>query len=103
MAPGGRISICGFFDSAKADCNWDFISTNSIDIRGSLGSPNVWPFVISCIESGRLDVENIISHRMTLESTEDFQRAVDMMQNRTDDACKIILYPNGVKHEPKCN
>jgi len=99
MAPGGRISICGFFGNRTAECNWDYITTNCIDIRGSLGSPNVWPFVISCIRNGRLDVENIISHRMVLKTGEDFQRAVDMMQNRSDGACKIMLYPNGEYHE----
>lgn len=97
LSPGGRISICGFFDSTKAECSWDFISTNNIDIRGSLGSPNVWPFVISCIQRGILDVENIISHRMPLERTEDFQTALDMMTSRADNSCKIILYPNGEK------
>lgn len=99
MAPAGRISICGFFGNTEAQCNWDFISTNSIDIRGSLGGPNIWPFLISCIREKRLDVENIISHRMPLESTEDFQRAVDIMQKRTDNVCKILLYPNGEVHE----
>lgn len=99
MAPGGRISICGFFGNTTAECNWDYMITNCIDIRGSLGSPNVWPFVISCIRNGRLNVENIISHRMLLETSEDFQNAVDMMQMRSDNACKIILYPNGEYHE----
>lgn len=94
LSPGGRISICGFFENIRAECNWDFFTTNNIEIRGSLGSPNVWPFVISCIQRGILNVENIISHRLPLESTEDFQLALDMMVNRKDNSCKIILYPN---------
>jgi 2-desacetyl-2-hydroxyethyl bacteriochlorophyllide A dehydrogenase len=89
----GRISCCGFFGSKKAPCNWDYIITNDIEIIGSLGSPGVWDFTIRCMERGKIDVKNIITHDLPMKSKEDFMKAFAMMEDRTDGACKIILRP----------
>jgi 2-desacetyl-2-hydroxyethyl bacteriochlorophyllide A dehydrogenase len=89
----GRVSCCGFFGSKPAHCNWDYIITNDIEIIGSLGSPGVWDFTISCIESGKIRPKNIITHDLPLKSKEDFMNAFSMMEERRDGACKIILRP----------
>ncbi len=93
LAPAGRIVLCGFFGSKAAPCDWDFISTNDAEIIGSLGSPGIWDFVISLIESGKLDVKSIISHRLPLKSREDFMAAVDIMTGRRENVCKVVLIP----------
>jgi len=93
LAPAGRIVICGFFGTKKAECQWDFISTNDAEIIGSLGSPGIWDFVITLMESGRLDVRCILSHDMPLKSKEDFMKAIDIMTGRKDNVCKIVLRP----------
>jgi threonine dehydrogenase-like Zn-dependent dehydrogenase len=63
LNPAGRVSLLSFFGSKEVKCNWDFISTNSITVYGSLGSPGVWPFVIAKLENGDIEVNSIISHR----------------------------------------
>jgi 2-desacetyl-2-hydroxyethyl bacteriochlorophyllide A dehydrogenase len=89
----GRISCCGFFGAKQAPCNWDFIITNDIEIIGSLGSPGVWDFTIQCMEQGKIDVKNIITHDLPVKSKEDFMMAFSTMEGRKDGACKVIIRP----------
>ena len=93
LAPAGRIVTCGFFGTKQAPCQWDFISTNDVQIIGSLGSPGIWDFVIGLVESGRLDLDGIISHVLPLKSKEDFMKALDIMTGRKDNVCKVVLKP----------
>jgi 2-desacetyl-2-hydroxyethyl bacteriochlorophyllide A dehydrogenase len=89
----GRISMCGFFGAKQAPCNWDFIICNDIEIIGSLGSPGVWDFTIHCMEQGKIDVKNIITHDLPVKSKEDFMNAFNIMEERKDGACKVIIRP----------
>lgn len=89
----GRISCCGFFGGKNAPCNWDFIITNDIEIFGSLGSPGVWDFAIQCMEMGKIDAKNIITHNLSVKSKDDFMNAFNMMKERRDGACKVIIHP----------
>ena len=91
LAPAGRIVLCGFFGTKQAPCSWDFISTNDAEIIGSLGSPGIWDFVISLMESGRLDVKGIISHELPLKSKDDFMNAFGIMTERRENVCKVVL------------
>ena len=84
--------MVGFF-GAKGLNVTGFIYYRDIAIYGSLGSPNVWGDVISMLESGKLEVKSIISHIMDMKSYDDFKNAMDMMVERRDNACKIILKP----------
>lgn len=89
----GRISCCGFFGGKTAPCNWDFIITNDIEIIGSLGSPGVWDFTIQCMERGKINAKNIITHDLTIKSKDDFMNAFRIMEERRDGACKVIIHP----------
>jgi 2-desacetyl-2-hydroxyethyl bacteriochlorophyllide A dehydrogenase len=87
----GRISCCGFFGSKTAPCNWDYIITNDIEIIGSLGSPGVWDFTIQCMERGKIDVKNIITHDLPVKSKDAFMDAFSIMEERKEGACKVII------------
>ena len=91
--PRGKIGLIGFFGNKKPECDWDSFTTRDISIFGSLGSPSVWDDVISMMESGRIEAKSVISHILDLKSYDDFKNALDMMVNRSDDACKIIMKP----------
>ncbi|HHU90465.1 MAG TPA: alcohol dehydrogenase catalytic domain-containing protein [Clostridiaceae bacterium] len=91
--PCGKVGMVGFFGAKRPECDWDSFITRDIAIYGSLGSPNVWGDVISMLESGKLEVKSIISHIMDMKSYDDFKNAMDMMVERRDNACKIILKP----------
>lgn len=80
----------GFFGSKNAPADWDFFTVNDITIVGALGSPNLWDEVISMLESGKIETKSLISHVMKLE---EFEKGLDIMVNRKENACKVILKP----------
>ncbi len=90
IKPLGRVVLNGFFGGKRADIDWDFITTNEIAIRGTLGSANVWDDVIYMLETEKIEVKSLISHVMKLE---EFEKGLDMMVSRKDNACKIIFNP----------
>jgi len=91
--PCGKVGMVGFFGNKKPECDWDSFTTRDISIYGALGSPNVWDDVISMMESGKLEAKSMISHVLDLKSYDDFKSALDMMVDRRDNACKIIMKP----------
>lgn len=91
--PCGKISMVGFFGNKKPKCDWDSFITKDITIYGALGSPNVWEDTIEMLEMGKLDTKNLISHTKNLKSYEDFKDALDLMVERREKVCKIILKP----------
>ena len=91
--PCGKIGMVGFFGDKKPACDWDSFTTKDIAIYGALGSPNIWPDVLRMMESGQIEATSIVSHSLDLKSYEDFENAMNMMVNRTDNACKIIMKP----------
>ena len=80
----------GFFGSRSAPIDWDFITVNDISIIGALGSPNIWDDVIDLLESGMIETKSLISHVLRLD---EFEKGLDIMVNRRDNACKVILKP----------
>jgi len=90
IRPFGRVVLIGFFGSKKPEIDWDVYSTRDITLIGALGSPGIWDNVIELLESGRIETRSLISHRMKLE---DFEKGIDIMVNRKENACKVILNP----------
>ena len=90
IRPFGRVVVIGFFGSKKPEIDWDVFSTRDITIIGALGSPGIWDNVIEMLESGKIETKSLISHTMKLE---DFEKGIDTMVNRKENACKVILIP----------
>ena len=91
--PCGKIGMCGFFGGKVVPCDWDSLTTKEVSIYGALGSPYIWDEVIARLEDGTLEVESMTSHILPLKSYEDFINGMNMMVNRTDNACKIVMHP----------
>lgn len=90
IRPFGRVVLIGFFGSKKPEIDWDVYSTRDITLIGALGSPGIWDNIIELLESGKIETRSLISHRMKLE---DFEKGIDIMVNRKENACKVILLP----------
>lgn len=88
--PCGRLVLNGFFGSKRVHVDWDSFIVKNINISCALGSPNIWDDIIGLLESGKIGTKALISHVMRLE---DFEKGIDIMVNRRDNACKIILVP----------
>lgn len=93
IKPCGKVSMVGFFGAKKPQCDWDSFITRDITIYGALGSPNVWKDTIGMVESGKLDTKNLITHSIDMKSYDDFKNALDIMVERKENVCKIILKP----------
>jgi L-iditol 2-dehydrogenase len=57
-------------------------------LRGSLASPGAWPMAIDLIESGKVRVKPIITHRFPLP---DIPRAFDLVHRRGDGIVKAVI------------
>ena len=88
--PRGRVVLNGFFGSKNAAIDWDFFTVNDISIFGALGSPNIWDEVIAMLEAGKIETKSLISHVMKLS---EFEKGLDIMVKRKENACKVILKP----------
>ncbi len=80
--PGAEISV----DIAR------FVNKRGITVKGIFGRRiwDTWEQLLALVESGRLDLSWIITHRFELE---DFKDAISLL---SQDAAKVIIYPNGV-------
>lgn len=93
IRPCGKVGMVGFFGAKKPNCDWDSFITRDISLYGSLGSPNIWGDVIRLMEDGQLETRNLISHVMDFKCYDDFKNALDIMVERRENVCKIILKP----------
>ena len=50
-----------------------------------------WHYVLRRLESGRIEPSKLISHRFSLE---ELDKGLDIMHNKTEDYCKIMIFPN---------
>lgn len=69
-----------------------FINKKGITLRGVFGRRlwSTWEDLGQLLESGRLDLSWLITHRLSLG---DFDEVIDLL---TGNANKVVLYPNGV-------
>ncbi|MES0864355.1 alcohol dehydrogenase catalytic domain-containing protein [Ruegeria sp. SCPT10] len=79
-APGGRIVLQGLFGGRLLnDFDLDQIVINDLTLKGALGSPNIWPDVISMIETGRIEPLRIVTNAIALN---EFEAGLDLVTSR---------------------
>ncbi len=90
VRPGGRVSLLGLFDnSVSIDFNDDVIF-KKIRIYGITGRRifETWNIVSNLLNSGRLDVSPVITHKFPLE---EFGKGMELME--TQMSGKVLLIP----------
>jgi len=87
---GGRIVFVGATRAwPEAPVPGEVIG-NEWTIIGVRGSPNVWPETIALLQSGRLNVDPLITHRFPLA---DFRKGFDLVQHGDPSVIKVLLLP----------
>lgn len=88
---GGKILLFGVppkknveFDAFTMFLKGVSIMTSYTSLRNSFQA-------VSLLETGKIDVKPLISHRLPLE---DFQRAVEIIKGKKENVLKIIINPN---------
>ena len=94
---GGRVGLLGV---PEGDVNesipFGYTVSNEIAIFGSKANPNVSKKIISLLNSGQLELKDLVSHAFPLDN---FAEALDTFVKRKDGALKVVVFPNGMDGE----
>jgi threonine dehydrogenase-like Zn-dependent dehydrogenase len=88
--PRGRMVFVGLCSGKKAAFTIDTLVLNNLTLYGTLGGPGVWPEAISLLESGKVKVPPLISHRRPLA---EFCSSIELMEQPSAASVKILLTP----------
>jgi threonine dehydrogenase-like Zn-dependent dehydrogenase len=80
------------FVGAIEELDLDDVVVRDLTLRGSLGSPGVWPAVIELLETGALRPSVLVTHRFPLEQAEE---AFRLAAAHRPGVRKILVRPNG--------
>jgi (R,R)-butanediol dehydrogenase/meso-butanediol dehydrogenase/diacetyl reductase len=87
---GGRVLLFGMNSEAVAEVHQNDLTRNEIEIAGSFIANNTFPATVELLESGRLDLQKLVTHRFGLK---DIHTAIDAM--RSGEAIKVLVDPTG--------
>jgi threonine dehydrogenase-like Zn-dependent dehydrogenase len=88
VRPGGRILLFGMDQKAAPVTRQYDITRREITVIGSFIQRTAFPKVVRILESGRLPLEKLITHRLPLSA---FGQALELL--RQGQAVKVILEP----------
>jgi 2-desacetyl-2-hydroxyethyl bacteriochlorophyllide A dehydrogenase len=88
---GGTVVLVGFVGAIE-ELDLDDVVVRDLTLRGSLGSPGVWPAVIELLETGALRPSVLVTHRFPLEQAEE---AFRLAAAHRPGVRKILVRPNG--------
>lgn len=86
---GGRVLLFGMNSEAVAEVRQNDITRNEIEIAGSFIANDTFPATVELLESGRLDLQKLVTHRFGLK---EIHAAIDAM--RSGEAIKVVVDPN---------
>lgn len=90
---GGRVVLLGVpYEEHDEPVPFKYIAHNEIMISGSRANPNVSWKLLSMIKSGRIYVQDMVTHTFQLDEME---KAMDTFIGRKENVMKVVIYPNG--------
>ncbi len=88
VRPQGRVVLYGVPDRAIANFPSKDVVLKDLVLYGALSDRTGWEELIDLVDSGRIDLASLITHRFPLERAEE---ALSIMRDRTDGAIKAVL------------
>lgn len=89
--PGGQVVLFGMNDQAAGAIPQSVITRRELTIRGSYIARDTFPLAVRIIESGRLPLDRLITHRLPLHEIES---GLGLL--RCGEAMKVIITPSDV-------
>jgi 2-desacetyl-2-hydroxyethyl bacteriochlorophyllide A dehydrogenase len=86
--PGGTVLLFGMNETARADVAQYWITRKEIRVLGTFISGGSFPETVKLLESGLLDVERLVTHRVGIREIPD---GIELM--RRGEAIKIVVTP----------
>lgn len=89
----GRVSFVGLPSTDEVPLNINQIIDSELDVFGVFRYANTYPFAIQMLKNTKLDIEQMITHKFSMD---DIEEALNIVQNEKDKSVKVIVYPNGL-------
>ncbi|TQR15538.1 zinc-dependent alcohol dehydrogenase [Psychrobacillus soli] len=84
---GGQLSLIGLYrDDVTLDAN--LILTKDLKIHGNMASARVWERAIRLLESGKLNIDSLITHRFPFENSDE---AFATAYYKKEESIKVIV------------
>jgi len=83
-----RVCLLGVCGGRKASIDIDKIVLHELNVFGSLSSPGVWESVIKLIDTGKINLEKLITHKLPFTKLE---QAFQLMENKDQSLIKAII------------
>ncbi|MTI65094.1 MAG: galactitol-1-phosphate 5-dehydrogenase [Firmicutes bacterium] len=90
VKPGGKVVLLSIYPTSEFMAQINSVVTKDADLIGVLASPNAFKPTIDLMESGRINVKPLISHKYELK---DAEKAIKMIENKEECRLKAILIP----------
>ncbi len=87
IRPGGQISLLGLYNG-KVEIDPTTLITKDIRVYGNMASARIWDRAIRLIDSKKIDVKPIISHKFAFDEIE---AAMKKAYNKEDGCIKVML------------
>jgi threonine dehydrogenase-like Zn-dependent dehydrogenase len=88
VAPQGNVVLYGVHGAPVSQVDIDRIILKDLVVYGALSDRFGWEDMIGWVESGKLNLRDIITHRFPLERA---QEAYETVRDRRDGAIKAVL------------
>lgn len=93
---GGRVVLVGIPEGNIYSLTADVARRKGLSVKFSRRMGDVYPRTIRLVDSRRIDVKSVVSHRLPIG---DAPNAFAMQAAYEDKALKTLIYPNGVEDE----
>lgn len=90
LKPGGKIGLLSFYGEWEMKAQINSAIVKDCEIVCALASPNSFKPVLSLMESGRINVKPLITHKFALER---FSDALELIRARKEYRIKILIIP----------
>lgn len=87
IRPGGELSLIGLYgDKVTLDAN--LILTKDLKIHGNMASARIWERTIRLLESGKLNIDKLITHKFAFENSDE---AFETAYYKKEESIKVIV------------
>lgn len=87
---GGIVVVAGTFFDDLVPMRINEVKSRELEVRGARGDVDDFPACIDLVASGKVRLDQMISHRLRLEETE---KGLRMMMAKDEKVVKIIMMP----------
>ncbi|MBS3969409.1 MAG: alcohol dehydrogenase catalytic domain-containing protein [Clostridia bacterium] len=90
IRPGGKIALLSFYSETEISAAINNFIIKDAEMIGILASPNAFKPTLALMETGRINVKPLITHKFPLHQAEE---ALEMVRSKKECKIKVLLIP----------